>query len=86
MRAKAIIKLMFVTIAVCILTVLTFPNLADRVARILGASKGSDMLFYFTSYYVFLLTGATYVENRRLKERINTLVSEIAITNKRIDS
>jgi hypothetical protein len=85
MKAKAVTKLMFVAIAVCILSVLTFPNFADRIALRLGISNGSNMLFFFTSYYVFLLTGVTYIEMRGLKERINSLVSEIAITNRMME-
>lgn len=57
------------------------PSIPDRIARSMGVSYGSDLVFYFTTILVFYLGVIGYQKYRAVEKKLETLARQIALNN-----
>ena len=56
-----------------------FPESTTVAAQWVGIGRGTDLVFYLTSFAVMFLAALVYLKFKRLEDRIATLTSELAL-------
>jgi hypothetical protein len=56
-----------------------FPETTTVAAGWLGIGRGTDLVFYLTSFAVMFLAALVYLKFKRLEDRIATLTTELAL-------
>lgn len=75
--SKRIIVLGF---AVLVIFTILFPQITTVVAGWIGIGRGSDLVFYLTSFAVMFLAALVYLEFRRMDSRIAQLTRDLALS------
>ena len=70
--------LLFAFAGLVIFTIL-FPETTSIAAQWLGIGRGTDLVFYLTSFAVMFLAALVYLKFKRLEDRIATLTTELAL-------
>ena len=60
---------------ICILN----PDLTSRIAHLVGVGRGTDLVLYLTTLFLCFVSFTLHLRLRRLDERCNDLVRELAI-------
>ena len=63
--------------------VVFFPDLASKMANIIGIGRGADFILYFSIAMLFYLIFRLYVKLEETEREITILVRELAITKKK---
>ncbi|HEX7434077.1 MAG TPA: DUF2304 domain-containing protein [Anaerolineaceae bacterium] len=82
-RARSIFtdRLIYLACAATGIILVIDPDLATRIAHLLGVGRGTDLLFYLFIIVSLFYTAAMNSEIKRLKRQMTALVREIAITH-----
>ncbi len=78
-HGRAIKRLMLLGFSGLVIFTILFPETTSRVATWLGIGRGTDLVFYLTSFAVMFLAAFMYLKFKRMEDRIATLTSELAL-------
>jgi hypothetical protein len=79
-RGRAWRRLLLAGFAALVIVTIIAPSLTTAVASAIGIGRGTDLVFYLTSFSVMLLAALTYLKFQRMDARIATLTSELALS------
>jgi hypothetical protein len=79
-RGRAWRRLMLAGFAALVIVTILEPSLTTSVASVIGIGRGTDLVFYLTSFSVMLLAALTYLKFQRMDARIATLTSQLALS------
>ena len=71
--------LLFAFAGLVIFTIL-FPETTSIAAQWLGIGRGTDLVFYLTSFAVMFLAALVYLKFKRLEDRLATLTTQLALS------
>ncbi|MGZ3838513.1 MAG: DUF2304 family protein [Flavisolibacter sp.] len=60
-----------------------FPDLANRLAHLLGVGRGADMVFYLCILFFFFLIIKLYAKVRKLEQALTELVRQKSLAEAR---
>lgn len=66
--------------ALVILTILA-PGITSQAAGAVGIGRGSDLVFYLTSFALMMLAALVYAKFKRMDERIAELTRQLALSD-----
>jgi len=72
-------RLMLLGFAGLVIFTILFPETTTVVAGWVGIGRGTDLVFYLTSFAVMFLAALVYLKFKRLEDRIAALTSELAL-------
>ena len=72
-------KITILTVVAVMLAFSIRPDWSTDAARLLGISRGVDLLFYISHLALFLLAFLTFLKLRRLEVRLTKLVRQLAL-------
>ena len=78
-RAQALRRIGLLLFAACAVVSILFPDLWNRLARIAGVSRGTDMVLYALVVAFLSYTVTTYLRFRDLETRFTKLARRLAI-------
>jgi small membrane protein len=67
------------------LAVILYPELAIRLAHMVGVGRGADLVFYVSILFLLFLCFNFYVRFQALDERFTSVVRTLAISHPAID-
>ncbi len=71
--------LFWLTIWLAFLTVTIFPRIMSPIVGHLGLQRPMDLIMIIAFVIIFILTFHNYVTNRRIMDKVESLVREIAL-------
>lgn len=72
-------RLLLLAFAALVIVTIMFPQLTSRVAAGIGIGRGSDLVFYLTSFALMFLAALVYLEFRKLEDRIAEVTRALAL-------
>jgi hypothetical protein len=72
-------RLLLLGFAGLVVFTIIFPETTTIAAGWLGIGRGTDLVFYMTSFAVMFLAALVYLKFKRLEDRIAALTSELAL-------
>ena len=72
-------RILLVAFAGLVIFTILFPETTTIAAQWLGIGRGTDLVFYLTSFAVMFLAALVYLKFKRLEDRIATLTTELAL-------
>lgn len=72
-------RLLLLGFAGLVVFTILFPETTTVAAGWLGIGRGTDLVFYMTSFAVMFLAALVYLKFKRLEDRIASLTSELAL-------
>ena len=72
-------RILLVGFAGLVIFTILFPETTTVAAQWLGIGRGTDLVFYLTSFAVMFLAALVYLKFKRLEDRIATLTTELAL-------
>jgi len=80
-RSVFIERLVYLVCAIVGMVLVIDPNLATRIANLVGVGRGTDLLFYLFIIISLFYTAAKNSEIKRLKRQLTNLAREQAIAH-----
>lgn len=74
--------LIWIIISICILVLILFPNVLNKIAELLGIASPVNMLFFFSFCFSIVIILSLSVALSRLSEKVKRMAQEIAIMRK----
>ena len=71
--------MLLIALAALVIFTVIFPDTTTIVAQALGIGRGSDLVFYLTSFAVMFLAALVYLEFRKVDDRIAELTRDLAL-------
>lgn len=78
-HGRAYKRLLLLGFAGLVVFTIVFPETTTRAAGWLGIGRGTDLVFYLTSFAVMFLAALVYLKFKRLEDRIASLTAELAL-------
>jgi hypothetical protein len=78
-HGRAIKRILLVGFAGLVVFTILFPETTTIAAKWVGIGRGTDLVFYLTSFAVMFLAALVYLKFKRLEDRIASLTSELAL-------
>jgi hypothetical protein len=78
-QIKAWTKIFAILFVVAAIVTVVFPNSTNSLARLLGVSRGADLLLYLLTLAFIFSVLSGYMQEKRLQKRIVILARKIAI-------
>lgn len=78
-RGRAGKRLLLLGFMVVVVFTILFPGTTTTVAHWMGIGRGTDLVFYLTSFAVMYLAAAVYLKFKRMENRLAALVSDQAL-------
>ena len=72
-------RILLIAFAGLVTFTILFPETTTVAAGWLGIGRGTDLVFYLTSFAVMFLAALVYLKFKRLEDRIATLTTELAL-------
>ena len=72
-------RILLIAFAGLVIFTILFPETTSVAAQWLGIGRGTDLVFYLTSFAVMFLAALVYLKFKRLEDRIATLTTELAL-------
>jgi hypothetical protein len=84
-RARSVLtdRLVYLACAAIGIILVIDPDLATRIANLLGVGRGTDLLFYLFIIVSLFYSASMNAEIKRLKRQVTALVREQAIVHPR---
>ena len=79
-RSNRIIFILLILIGVIFVA---YPEITNRIAHLIGISRGADLIFYLSIIFFFFAVLLLYAKNKELERKLNELVKNDAIENVR---
>lgn len=78
--------LIWIIVSVCILILTAFPEILNRMAKVLGIASPVNMLFFFGFCFSIVIILSLSIALSRMSEKIKRMAQEIAIMRKDMDT
>ncbi len=78
-HGRAFKRLLLLGFAGVVTFTILFPEVTSIAANWVGIGRGTDLVFYLTSFGVMLLAALTYLRFKRLEDRMAALTTELAL-------
>ena len=78
-HGRAYKRLLLLGFAALVVFTIVFPETTTVAAGWLGIGRGTDLVFYLTSFAVMFLAALVYLKFKRLEDRIAVLTTELAL-------
>lgn len=78
-RGRAGKRVMLLGFMVVVVFAILFPETTTIAANWVGIGRGTDLVFYLTSFAVMFLAAAVYLKFKRLEDRLAKLASDQAL-------
>lgn len=78
-HGRATKRILLIGFAGAVIFTILFPELTSYAATWVGIGRGSDLVFYLTSFGLMFLAATVYLKFKRLEDRIAMLASELAL-------
>ena len=78
-HGRAAKRLLLIGFAGLVIFTVLFPETTTVAANWVGIGRGTDLVFYLTSFAVMFLAAMVYLKFKRLEDRIATLTTELAL-------
>lgn len=78
-HGRALKRLMLLGFAALVIFTILFPEVTSIAAAWLGIGRGTDLVFYMTSFAVMFLAAFMYLKFKRMEDRIAALTTELAL-------
>ena len=72
-------RILLVAFAGLVVFTLLFPETTTVAANWMGIGRGTDLVFYLTSFALMFLAVMVFLKFKRLEDRIATLTTELAL-------
>jgi hypothetical protein len=76
---RAIKRILLIGFTGLVVFTIQFPDTSTVAANWVGIGRGTDLVFYLTSFAVMFLAALVYLKFKRLEDRIASLTSELAL-------
>ena len=78
-HGRAVKRLLLFGFAGLVIFTILFPETTSIAASWVGIGRGTDLVFYLTSFAVMFLAAFIYLKFKRLEDRIADLAAELAL-------
>lgn len=78
-RGRAGKRILLVAFAGLVVFTILFPETTTVAANWMGIGRGTDLVFYLTSFALMFLAALVFLKFKRLEDRIATLTTELAL-------
>ncbi len=72
-------RILLVAFAGLVVFTILFPETTTVAANWMGIGRGTDLVFYLTSFALMFLAALVFLKFKRLEDRIATLTTELAL-------
>lgn len=76
---RASTRLILLGFAIVAVVTILNPEVTTRLAKIIGIGRGTDLVFYLTTFGLLFLAGATHLRFRDFEDRITALTQQLAL-------
>ena len=78
-HGRAVTRLLMLAFAGLVIFTILFPETTSIAASWVGIGRGTDLVFYLTSFAVMFLAATVYLKFKRMDDRIAALTTELAL-------
>ena len=84
LRSKAVDRLFILVCFGCASLTVMHPDIATRVANLVGVGRGADLIVYFSLPGLLMMIFLLFARTRELDAKLTTAVREFAIRDARV--
>ena len=78
-HGRAVKRILLLGFAALVIFTILFPETTTIAASWVGIGRGTDLVFYLTSFAVMFLAALVYLKFKRMEDRIAALAAELAL-------